>query len=203
MPNKGLLIILSGPSGSGKDTILKELIKRYPNMKISISATTRPPRKNEVNGKDYYFISKTEFIQLLSKNQMLEHAEYCDNYYGTPQYQVEDWLQKGSDVLLEIEVQGGSQIKKKCPDAVSIFILPPSIDELRRRLISRATDPMEIIEKRMGAAEREVRSAFDYDYIVVNDSVGSCVERIYNIIQSEKMRSFRNNNLIEEVLENV
>ncbi len=200
MNDKGLLVVLSGPSGAGKDTVLNNLLAKDKNIRISTSATTRSPREGEVDGEDYYFISKAEFVQLLSQNGMLEHAEYCGNYYGTPCDQVEKWLHKGKDVVLEIEVKGGAQVMKKCADAVSIFIIPPSLKELKTRLKSRATESDMIIEKRLNIAKEEIGSAKDYDYIVVNDTVEQCANDIYNIIISEKMRSYRKINIIEEVL---
>lgn len=202
MNNRGILIVLSGPSGAGKDTVLKKLVKKDQNIKLSVSVTTRTPRTNEKHGDDYYFISKAEFIQLLSKNQVLEYAEYCGNYYGTPLYQVEEWLERGRDVILEIEVIGGAQIRKKCPEAITVFVLPPSVKELKNRLTYRATETIDAINTRMEEAKKEIKSAKDYDYIVINDSIDNCVDNIYNIIKSEKMKSFRNNNIIEEVLNN-
>ena len=203
MNNKGILIILSGPSGSGKGTVLKKLLKSNENIKLSISATTRSPRNNEKDGEDYYFISKAEFVQLLSKNEVLEHAEYCDNYYGTPKKQVDDWLNKGKDVLLEIEVNGAAQVKNKCPNSVSIFILPPSLKVLRERLISRDTECNKVIEKRLCVAEKEIQESYNYDYVVVNDSLDKCVKNINDIINKEKLNRDIKNATIREVMKNV
>lgn len=198
----GLMIVLSGPSGAGKDTVLQKLLEVNPNVKLSVSATTRAPREGEVDGEDYYFLSKSEFIQLISKNGMLEHAEYCDNYYGTPRAQVEEWTQKGRDVILEIEVQGGSQIRQKCPHSVSIFILPPSLKVLSQRLHNRGTETEEIVQKRLAAAQEEIKQAVYYDYVVINDALEHCVSDICRIIETEKMKSFRRIKKITEVLEN-
>lgn len=200
MSDKGLLVVLSGPSGAGKDTVLNNLLAKNKNIRISTSATTRSPREGEVDGEDYYFISNEEFVQLISKDGMLEYAEYCGNYYGTPYDQVESWLCKGRDVVLEIEVKGGAQVMKRCPDAVSIFIIPPSLKELEMRLKNRATEPDKIIEKRLNIAREEINAAKDYNYIVVNDTVEQCANDICNIIVSEKMKSYRKINIIEEVL---
>ena len=200
MSDKGLLVVLSGPSGAGKDTVLNNLLAKNKNIRISTSATTRSPREGEVDGEDYYFISNEEFVQLISKDGMLEYAEYCGNYYGTPYDQVESWLCKGRDVVLEIEVNGGAQVMKRCPDAVSIFIIPPSLKELEMRLKNRATEPDKIIEKRLNIAREEINAAKDYNYIVVNDTVEQCATDICNIIVSEKMKSYRKINIIEEVL---
>lgn len=200
MNDKGLLVVLSGPSGAGKDTVLNNLLAKNKNIRISTSATTRSPREGEVDGEDYYFISNEEFVQLISKDGMLEYAEYCGNYYGTPYDQVESWLCKGRDVVLEIEVKGGAQVMKRCPDAVSIFIIPPSLKELEMRLKNRATEPDKIIEKRLNIAREEINAAKDYNYIVVNDTVEQCATDICNIIVSEKMKSYRKINIIEEVL---
>ncbi len=199
---RGLLVILSGPSGAGKDTVLKKLLEKDINIKLSVSATTRAPREQEKNGEDYYFLSKAEFVQLISKNEILEHAEYCGNYYGTPTAQVNEWLNKGKDVILEIEVNGAQQIRKKRPDAISIFILPPSMRALEERLKCRGTETSEFVCKRLEIARKEVKSASEYDYIVINETVEQCAEDIRKVIACEKMRSYRKSNLIKEVLEN-
>ena len=203
MPSRGILIVLSGPSGSGKGTILKKMLEKSIDMKLSISATTRSPRIGEKHGEDYYFISKAEFIQLISKNEVLEHTEYCENYYGTPTKQVNEWLEKGKDVVLEIEVDGGTQIKKKSPSAINIFILPPSLKVLKERLIARNTESIDVIEKRLQIALKEIKEAYNYDYVVINDSLDECVEKICSIINLEKNKLKEKFNIIREVLENV
>lgn len=200
MKTNGQLIVFSGPSGSGKDTILKSLLAQNENIKLSISATTRPSRPSEVNGKDYYFISRDEFLSMVARNEMLESAEYCGNFYGTPKAPIESWILEGKSVILKIEVQGGAQIKEKCPDCISIFILPPSLEELEHRLRCRATENEESILKRVEAARREILEAKKYDYVVVNDTVESAVEQINQIICAEKHRTNRDHNLIERVL---
>ena len=152
--SKGLLIILSGPSGAGKDTVLKELLAHNDKVRVSISATTRQPRQGEENGRDYHFISREQFETLIQRDGVLEYAEYCGNFYGTPRAQVEAWLDEGLDVVLEIEVQGAKKVMAKCPEAVSVFILPPSFAVLEKRLRRRATDSEEAVQKRLAAAIR-------------------------------------------------
>lgn len=200
--NPGLLVVLSGPSGAGKDTVLRRLLEINPNVTLSVSATTRPPREGEENGKDYYFLSKTEFVQLISKNGMLEHAQYCDNYYGTPKGPVEEGMQKGRDVILEIEVQGGEQIRERNPESVSIFILPPSMKVLSHRLHKRGTEEEEIVAKRLATARKEIEQAEKYDYVVINDDLEDCVRDICDILSAEKKKASRSGKLIEEVLKN-
>ena len=200
--SKGLLIILSGPSGAGKDTVLKELLAHNDKVRVSISATTRQPRQGEENGRDYHFISREQFETLIQRDGVLEYAEYCGNFYGTPRAQVEAWLDEGLDVVLEIEVQGAKKVMAKCPEAVSVFILPPSFAVLEKRLRRRATDSEEAVQKRLAAARGEILQAADYDYMVVNDALEDCVSDLEAGLQGEKCRSARAGNLIEEVLKN-
>ena len=202
MPNKGLLIVLSGPSGAGKDTVLKKLMKEQPNIKLSVSATTRSPRPGEKHGKDYYFITHDEFNNLINNDNVLEYANYCDNFYGTPKKPVNDWLDSGCDVILEIEVKGGAQVRKTNPNSIGIFIIPPSFEVLKKRLINRKTESESVINERLSTAKIEIKSALDYDYIVVNDSLDECVKKIKNIIKSEKMKAFRMKYILEECFYN-
>ncbi len=202
MNEKGLLIVFSGPSGVGKDTLLKRLLERYPNIRLSVSATTRSPRSGEENGKDYFFMSRERFQELLSQDKMLEHAEYCGNYYGTPSEPIENWLSEGKDVILEIEVQGGAQVLQKRPECVSIFVLPPSIEVLEKRLRSRGTEDEETIQKRLGAAKEEIAKVYQYGYAVVNDDLDEAADEIAAILRAEKRRSLRNKEQIERMLKN-
>ena len=202
MNEKGLLIVFSGPSGVGKDTLLKRLLERYPNIRLSVSATTRSPRSGEENEKDYFFMSRVRFQELLSQDKMLEHAEYCGNYYGTPSEPIENWLSEGKDVILEIEVQGGAQVLQKRPECVSIFVLPPSIEVLEKRLRSRGTEDEETIQKRLGAAKEEIAKVYQYGYAVVNDDLDEAADEIAAILRAEKRRSLRNKEQIERMLKN-
>lgn len=199
--NKGMLIVLSGPSGAGKDTILGKLLEKRDDVNLSISYTTRTPRLGEVDGKDYHFVDKEVFQKAIDDGEMLEYACYCGNYYGTPRFEVEKSLESGKSVILEIEVQGAEQIIKKCPDAVSIFIVPPSIEELKKRLKNRASDSEEAVIKRVSEAEKEISLAGHYRYIVVNDDVKLCTDNVSKIIDSEYMKSSRMGYIIKEVLE--
>lgn len=197
---KGLLIVVSSPSGGGKGTILKELFQRNDNLRMSVSATTRAPRPGEQDGVHYFFISKEQFESNIEHNQMLEYASYCGNYYGTPKAPVEAWLNEGHDVVLEIEVQGGRQIKAAAPDCVSLFILPPSLTVLEKRLRGRGTETEEVIEKRLSAAREEIRCVRDYDYAVINDTVEQAVSDIEAILAAEKLRVSRKNDIAERVM---
>ena len=198
--NKGILIIFSGPSGVGKDSIIKEILKKRPNFELLISCTTRAPRTGEVHGKDYYFLSVKEFQNMIDNDEMLEYAIYCDNFYGTPKTKIENDINNGKVVILEIEVNGAEKIMKKCLGAVSIFVLPPSMEELENRLIVRGTDEKNVILKRIKEAEKEIQKAHIYDYVVVNNNIDKCADDIINIIDSESRRVLQNRNAIERVL---
>ena len=202
MAGKGLLLVVSAPSGGGKGTILKELFAQDDNLRLSVSATTRAPRPGEEHGKQYYFISREEFESLISQNKMLEHAEYVGNYYGTPRDPVEEWLAAGNDVVLEIEVQGGAQVKKLMPECVSIFSLPPSMKVLEERLRGRGTEAEETVQKRLSTARREIPQAKEYDYIVFNDRLEDAVDDIQAILRAEKLKYSRNADSTERVLNN-
>lgn len=202
MNKKGLLIVFSGPSGCGKGTVLKELMAQDKNIFYSVSATTRSPRPGEENGVHYYFLQRDEFEELIAQDGMLEYANYVGNYYGTPKKAVYEQIEQGKDVVLEIEVQGAMQIKEKCPDAVFIFVMPPSMSELRHRLVDRQTEDMDTINHRLETAVNEMRYAKQYHYVVVNDTVSEAVKNISAIIQAEKNKVTRMNDFIEEVLKN-
>lgn len=201
MTNKGLLVVFSGPSGTGKGTVMKALLEQDPNLRLSVSATTRKPRPGEEDGREYHFLSKEEFDGMVRSGRMLESACYCGNYYGTPAEPIERWTAEGHDVFLEIEVQGGAQVEEKMPDAVSIFVLPPSLEELEKRLRGRGTEAEETVQKRLKAARGEIPYAEKYDYVVVNDSVSQAAEQIQKILSAEKCRSCRSRQLIERMLE--
>ncbi len=198
---KGLLVVISAPSGGGKGTILKELFARDPNLRLSVSATTRSPRPGEENGEQYYFLSRQEFQDLIDQGEMLEHAEYVGNFYGTPRGPVQKWTEAGRDVVLEIEVQGGAQVKKLMPECVSIFILPPSMKVLEERLRGRGTEDDATVAKRLETARREIPHAKEYDYVVYNDQVENAVEKIQAILRAEKLKYSRNTDSIERVLQ--
>lgn len=200
MKKKGLLIVVSAPSGGGKGTVLKELFRRNENLKMSVSATTRAPRPGEEHGVHYYFISKDAFRQNIEDGAMLEYAEYCGNFYGTPKAPVQAWLDEGYDVVLEIEVQGGKQIKNVAPDCVSIFLVPPSLEVLEKRLRGRGTETEAVIQERLAAAREEIPHVLDYDYTVVNDTVEQAVIDIQAILEAEKLRVSRDQDIVERIL---
>lgn len=192
LDERGLLIVISGPSGVGKGTVRNALFQREGhNLVYSISMTTRAPRNGETNGKEYYFVSREEFEERIKNNQFLEYAEFVGNYYGTPLDKVEDNLNEGNEVVLEIEVQGAMQVRKKKRDAIFIFIAPPTMQDLKNRLNRRGTEPKEVIQYRYEKACREVELAYLYDYIVVNDSVENAVDKIMAIIRAEHAKTER------------
>lgn len=198
---RGLLVVVSGPSGVGKGTIMRPFMERNKNVKYSVSATTRAPREGEIDGVNYHFVTKEQFEKLIENDEMLEWARYGGNYYGTPRFAVERGLAAGLDVVLEIEVKGGAQVKQLMPECVSIFILPPSMKVLEKRLRGRGTEEEETIQKRLAKAREEIPHAKDYDYIVYNDALEDAVSDLRAIIQAEKLRFCRNTNSIERVLE--
>lgn len=201
--SKGLLVVISGPSGCGKDTVISHYAKSYDDIRLSVSATTRRMREGETDGVDYHFVSQEEFQYLIENDGLLEFANYAGNWYGTPKKAVDDWLEEGKTVVLIIEVQGGAKIKGMYPDAVSIFLLPPSIDVLEKRLRGRATDSDESIKKRMEASINEINCAYHYDYVVINDEIGNASHDIGLIISAEKLRTKRLEKVIKGVIEHV
>lgn len=196
MSKKGILIVVSGFSGAGKGTIMKELLKRYDNYALSVSATTRAPREGEVNGREYFFVTEQEFEKMIAKDELIEYARYVENYYGTPRAYVEEQLLAGRDVILEIEIQGALKVKEKFPETLLLFVTPPSAEILRERLVGRGTEEMEVINFRMSRACEEAEGMDKYDYLVVNDDLDTCVTEVHQIIQSEHRRSFRNGQMI-------
>lgn len=199
--NKGSVFIISGPSGSGKDTIFKKLFARCPEIKFSISSITRAMREGEVEGEKYNFISREKFEEMIEKNELLEYNVYVGNYYGTPKAPVIAATEAGCDIIIEVDVNGAENIRKNLPEVKSIFIMPPSFEELKRRLCGRGTETEEVIEQRMNAALDEIKRATEYDYIVVNDDIEVAVDDIISIIRSLRLRTDNQKHIIDEVLE--
>ncbi len=197
--NKGLLIVFSGPSGSGKDTVLAELKSRDINMQQSISATTRPMREGEVDGVDYFFTDVDTFEKNIQEGYFLEYVKYGSNYYGTPKKRIEELTDGGANVFLKIEVEGAGNVRKAFPDAVSVFIVPPSMEELANRLKGRGTETEETFNKRFAIAKDEIKRACEYDYIVVNDSVSLCADKVCAIIEAESHKYARMKALVDEM----
>jgi guanylate kinase len=196
---KGIIIVVSGFSGAGKGTVMKALTAKYDKYALSISATTRNPRPGEENGREYFFVSNEEFEKLIKENGLIEHAGYVDHYYGTPRKFVEDQLDAGKDVILEIEIQGALQIKEQYPEAVLLFIMPPSAKELKKRLTGRGTETEEVIAQRLKRAKEESVGIEKYDYIVVNDDLDECVEQVHDIISAAHMAPSRNLDFINTI----
>ncbi|MDI9496289.1 MAG: guanylate kinase [Bacillota bacterium] len=198
---EGLLVVISGPSGAGKGTICMQLLMEMSFLKVSVSATTRKPREGEKDGIDYFFIEEEEFLKRVKNNEFLEYAKVYGNYYGTPKEEVFKQLKAGKDIILEIDIQGALQVKKNYPMGVFIFILPPSLTELKNRIEGRGTDSKEVILRRMESAYDELNYAFQYDYVVVNDRVDIATEKIKHIILAEKNRAIRKKEIINKVRE--
>lgn len=196
---KGLLIVVSGPSGTGKGTVCSELLTQAQDLAYSISATTRQPRAGEVEGKNYYFMDKAYFEQKIAEGGFLEYANVYGNYYGTPLAKIEERLAAGEDILLEIDTQGALNVMKKCPDGLFIFLVPPSLAELERRIRGRGSETAESLAKRMGSAKKEIEDGRKYGYVVVNDTVKKAVSRIMAIRTAEHCRVEKNQEIFEEL----
>ena len=182
MNQQGILVVVSGFSGAGKGTLMKELLKRYDNYALSVSATTRQPREGEKDGEDYFFVNREYFQQMIEEGRLVEYAQYVNHYYGTPRDYVEKKMAEGKDVILEIEIQGALKVKKRFPDALLIFVTPPSAQELRRRLVGRGTETIEVINARLRRAAEEASGMEAYDYLLINDEIDACVEQMHQLI---------------------
>ena len=183
MNQQGILVVVSGFSGAGKGTLMKELLRRYDNYALSVSATTRQPREGEIGGKDYFFVTREQFQQMIEEKRLVEYAQYVNHYYGTPRAYVEQRMKEGKDVILEIEVQGALKVKKRFPDALLIFVTPPDAQELRRRLVGRGTETIEVINARLRRAAEEASGMEAYDYLLINVEIDTCVEQMHQLIQ--------------------
>ena len=201
MKNKGDIFVISAPSGTGKTTLVRLLLSRFPTLSFSISYTTRLPRPGEVNGQHYFFVSEKEFKRSIARGEMLEWAKVYGHYYGTPLHFVKEKIAAGKDVILDIDIQGAQEVKKKIPEAILIFIIPPSWEELQRRITNRSTDSLEVIKKRLKAARKEIKVARDFDYIVINDILENALQELTSIIQATKARTNKRWSEIERLLQ--
>lgn len=201
MTNKGILIVISGFSGAGKGTLMKQLLSTYDNYALSTSMTTRQPREGERHGVEYFFADKAEFEEKIAANGFIEYAQYCGNYYGTPKAYVEEQLAAGKDVILEIEIQGALKVKEQIPESLLLFVTPPSAAELERRLRGRGTETEEVILKRLARAYEESEGMEAYDYIVVNDELDVCVKEIHSIVDSARREPIRRKEFIKDIRE--
>lgn len=196
---KGILLIISGFAGSGKGTIVKRLLSEYDNYAVSVSATTRAPRPGEEDGKDYFFVNREKFEQMIADDEFLEYAQYVDNYYGTPRKYVNRMLDEGKDVILEIEQQGALQVKAKRPDALLMFVMPPSVQEIYNRLRKRGTETEEVIMKRMRQGAREAGVIENYDFLIINDDLDECVKNVHDTVRCSKYAAVRNKAMIDKI----
>lgn len=197
--SKGILVVVSGFSGAGKGTVMKRLLEKYDDYALSISVTTRNPRPGEEDGREYFFRKREEFEKLIQEDALIEYAQYVENYYGTPRSYVEEQLQAGRNVILEIEIQGAMKIKEKISDTVLVFVTPPTIRELKNRLVGRGTETQAVIESRLRRAAEEAEGIESYDYLLVNDVVENCVDELHEIILSERRRAERNGEFIRTI----
>ena len=203
MADRGILVVVSGFSGAGKGTLMKRLMEKYDNYALSVSATTRAPRPGEEHGREYFFHTKKEFEELILEDALIEYAQYVNNYYGTPKAYVEKQLNMGKDVILEIEIQGALKVKKKMPNTLLLFVTPPNAEELKRRLVNRGTESLEVIESRLSRASEEAKGMSEYDYILINDVIEDCVDNMHNIIQSQHDAVKNRQEFIKEITEEI
>lgn len=199
MRHKGILIVVSGFSGAGKGTLMKELVRTYENYALSVSMTTRSPRPGEEEGKEYFFVSEEKFKEKIRQDGLIEYANYCGHYYGTPRAYVERQLEKGKDVILEIEIQGALKIKEKFPTALLIFVMPPDAAELKKRLEGRGTESPEVIAQRIRRAREEASGIEEYDFLIINDRLEECVKEMHVLIQAAHNTPIRNAQLIQNM----
>ena len=199
--SKGILVVVSGFSGAGKGTVMKRLLEKYNDYALSISVTTRNPRPGEEDRREYFFRTKEEFEKLIKEDALIEYAQYVENYYGTPRSYVEEQLQAGKNVILEIEIQGAMKVKEKIPEALLVFVTPPTVEELEKRLKGRGTETAQVIAERLARAGEEAKGMDQYDYILVNDTVEECVDHLHEIITAEHSRASRNTEFIADIQE--
>ncbi len=197
--HRGILIVVSGFSGAGKGTLMKQITQKHENYALSVSMTTRSPRPGEKEGKEYYFTAKEEFEEKIEQEGFIEYACYCGNYYGTPKDYVEKQLAMGKDVILEIEIQGALKVKEKFPTAILLFVMPPSVKELEKRLTRRGTETLEVIRQRLQRAGEEAEGIESYDYIVINDKLERCVEEMHSIVTAAHNTPTRNIEFIKKI----
>lgn len=198
---QGILVVVSGFSGAGKGTLMKALLEKYHNYALSISATTRSPREGEQDGREYFFVTRDKFESMIEEKELIEYAQYVNNYYGTPRQYVFQQMADGKDVILEIEIQGALKIKERFPEALLLFVMPPSADELKHRLTSRGTETADVITARLHRAAEEAAGINSYDYILVNDQIDTCVEEMHQLIQAQHNKVSNNLDFIEQMKE--
>ena len=201
MNHQGILVVVSGFSGAGKGTLMKELLKRYDNYALSISATTRAPREGETDGKEYFFVTKEQFEKMRDERKLVEYAQYVNNYYGTPKEYVEQKMAEGKDVILEIEIQGAMKIKEQFQESLLLFVTPPSAEELQKRLVGRGTETADVIAQRLSRAYEESEGMDAYDYIVVNDDLDVCAAEVQKFVEAAKNEPSRRREFIKEIRE--
>ena len=199
MQTKGVLVVVSGFSGAGKGTVMKALIEKYDNYALSVSATTRSPRPGEENGREYFFLTESQIEDMIRNDELIEHARYVDHYYGTPRKYVEDKMAAGKDVILEIEIQGAMKIREKFPDTLLVFVCPPSMEELKNRLVGRGTETLDVINGRLRRAVEESKGMDKYDYLLINDDLEECVDTLHETIRCERMRASRNHDFVSRI----